>query len=408
MRSCLRNFKAQSLIELMVFGSIMIFLLASIISNAVWSVVENRQKVNILKKVLKTSYFGGYSGMQAGVVHIEDRIAPGISRYGEVDRSAQLFSGAGVLSYWMFYTPDEDEKVKIKYTPYIINGKQYNIPALTEETKTTDISLSNGFIGEDIETIIGSDGFVSSSEKEIKDRLEREGGKFCRKIFRGTSFFCDTCLERFDLKRIGTIPSTEEATKLSWQWLCLTPKEVYEQFKEYGENALSYDINGDLKIEKISMIQDNEDGTYRLIYKVFAGISVNPNCITEGFRNQARILTYSDGISLTINEEASISGNSRHIQSRLNKKQRDIVERQYQINREISISGKMNIAKNLERCRTYSAKQKCDANISDDDGCCFEGSRVMKDCIDTSTNILYIRSIIEHEKKSFWQQKKTL
>ncbi len=408
MKKKFKFLKAQALIEFMVFGSIMIFLLASIIANAVGSVVENRQKVNILKRVLRDSEAGGFRGMQASFVHVEDRIASGVSRYGEIDRSPLMFSGSAILSKWLFYTPDEDEKEKIKYTPYIINGKKYNIPALTEKGKDYSINLSSGFIGEDIEGIIGSGIGISSNETDIKERLLRENGKFCRKITRGAISFCLDCLERFDLKRIGVSPTQQEADNLSWQWLCIPPQEAYEQFKAQEEQPLFYDINGDLKIEKISMIQENEDGTYRIFYKAYSGASKNPNCVSEGFRSQSRILTKGEDISLAINEDnAKVnSKNIRKAQSRVKKRQQDMIERQYQIDREIDISNKMNIANNLLRCATFSKKQACHVVPTEEEGCCFAQSRSTKDCIDTSTNILYIRNFIRHDKGSFWQQEK--
>jgi len=415
--------RAQALIELTVFGSILIFILAVIISQGVDAAIANSRNARLMREALALSYHGGYGNISPSFVVVEDRIAPGVTKYGEIDRQAFMFSGNGTLSYWMYYTPDADEKAATQYTTLFVNGRRFNIPTTRQQDAT--VSSSRGLAGRG-----------SSDSTEIEERLTRENGAFCVKEYNnqdnekychhigeilpkgtvdGKEFVCtrDVMVQRFNLERkAGVTDLPDGFSNLSWQWRCETPDTVYKEVNKDKGVFPAYDFNGDLVEESIYSMKREDTGASTdpaasrdyVIRSVAQGAGgENPMCVSSGFLPTMAIYT-NNGVSaadqntyLKIYEEVigADGERKRNVISSSGKKQVDLIERQYQLPRGVNFRG-------APSCSSLGRKIACDEVVPSTSLCCFQGSMKTQTCFDTSSSILYIRSNLQDARGTSW------
>ncbi len=398
--------QAQGLIELSVFGSILIFLLAVIISQGIDAATANSRNSVLMRKALLTSYLGDYFSISPSFFVVEDRITPGVTKYGEIDRQAYMFSGNGTLSSWLYYTPDDDEAGATQHMTVFVNGQRFNIPT----TAQTDATVSTGS---------GLAGSGSGNSVEINDRLNRENGAFCthEKNTADNEKYCHSIgeeledgyictearmIERFNLKRVaGVTALPENYADLSWQWRCERPDTVYAEVTKPVGGFPSYDFNGDLVEESIYMMK--KQGSDYVIRSIAQGVGAdNPNCVASGLLPEMSIYTNNQNVFLKIEEDAG-NHRTRNVKSSSGKNQVDLIERQYQIPRGVgaNIGG-------VASCASLGRTIGCDEKVPQGNLCCFQGSLRWQTCLDTSTNILYIRSILNNTRQTSWQGKKKI
>jgi len=82
--------KGQTLIELAVFGSILLFIVGSIVKQHLSLSYIQNQSYKAMRKAMLESYFMSNKGWvgknTSSVLIVEDRLASGINKYGEIDR----------------------------------------------------------------------------------------------------------------------------------------------------------------------------------------------------------------------------------------------------------------------------------------------------------------------------------
>ncbi|MEI6437118.1 MAG: hypothetical protein WCO69_00035 [Candidatus Omnitrophota bacterium] len=106
--------KAQSIIELAVFGSIFIFLLGSIFQQGYATIQYQQSQLQPLRMALLKSYQATHYGSLAAsstykrnsvsLFILQDQISPGAAKYGAIDRRPAIMSGTGSLSIGLMYT----------------------------------------------------------------------------------------------------------------------------------------------------------------------------------------------------------------------------------------------------------------------------------------------------------------
>ncbi|MDP8213462.1 MAG: hypothetical protein P9X22_09300 [Candidatus Zapsychrus exili] len=138
--------KAQTAIELAVFGAILIFVLGAIIKQTLGFSYAQNQGLKSMRMAmtmsLKNSFFGnGYpqggeyddtgiiygnsSRNSASVLLVEDRLTAGSAKHGTVDRVPHMSSGAGTFSINLFMPLDDEEDVNIPILDVYVNGKHF-------------------------------------------------------------------------------------------------------------------------------------------------------------------------------------------------------------------------------------------------------------------------------------------
>lgn len=407
--------------------------------------MENHRNSLLMRLALLKSYTGGPSQMSPSYLLIEDRISPDVSKYGEIDREVYMLSGTGSLTKWYYYTPDADEKAETQYMYLIVNGQRFNIPTTSSNTVNTQYEE----LTTDTVHVAAS---VSDAEKQaIKERLIREHWQFCQREqnTQDNEQYCcaaadqSTCpakqkkrgsdaetqcsdeelVKRFDLLRVGATTLPDNPEQLSWQWRCTSQAAVFKEIEEAdGGFFPQYDINGDLQEETIYRMRERLGAAtggaadapvlgYSVSFVSQGAGGNNPLCVETGLRNEMRIRTKNSNTYLTIDEMAPAAGNNRRkVKSKSGKEQVDLIERQYQLNRgaDFTTQRLMGASGEVLSCATPGDKIACDAPPPSSDLCCNADNMSDKTCLDTNTNILYIRSVLRDQRQTWWSGQKQI
>ena len=339
-----------------------------------------------MNDALKASWTGGYMNMSPSYVVIEDRITPGVTKYGEIDREAQIFSGSGTKTKWLYYTPDADEPKAKPVTQYTINGQVF---------KFANSEASSSSVPKTIASPTGSvpayfDGKFCTRESNTQDST-----KYCKTVGQRPECTMDAMKGRLNLKRSSSfkLPSDVNALagRLSWQWRCETPADVFLEFKQNAEDGgplLLYDTNGDLVEETIKSMEEAGD-QYVIESVAQYGSSMNPNC-SEGLLPEVSIYTSNSGTYLKI-EEFPDGTSKRTVQSSSSKSQADLIERKFRVSSAGGVEGA------FHSCTSVDVSGACG-----DGSCCFTQVDPRVTCLDKGSNILYIRSNLKNTRKTSW------
>ncbi|MBI3617272.1 MAG: hypothetical protein HY210_03530 [Candidatus Omnitrophica bacterium] len=128
----LTNKKAQSALELAVFGAILIFVVGVIVRQALSSAYMQNQNLRAMRQAMTTSY--QYSTMMgaerqasrrnASILFIEDRLTAESGRHAAVDRTPYVTGGSATYSRTLFYPIAWAETQQLPVYDMFINGKQ--------------------------------------------------------------------------------------------------------------------------------------------------------------------------------------------------------------------------------------------------------------------------------------------
>ncbi|MBF0386475.1 MAG: hypothetical protein HQL20_01305 [Candidatus Omnitrophica bacterium] len=135
--------RAQAIIELAVFGSIFIFVVGSIFQQG-YASMEYQQaqlqpmRMALLKSYMATKYISKDSGpevfkRQSVSIHVvQDRLSPGLAKYGAVDRRPAIMSGSGSLTTGLMYPVEwidvsDPKKNAIGVTELTVNGQTFEL-----------------------------------------------------------------------------------------------------------------------------------------------------------------------------------------------------------------------------------------------------------------------------------------
>jgi len=129
--------KAQTAMELAVFGAILIFVVGAIVRQALSAGYMQNQQLRAMRQAMTTSYRystglaggGGGSGdashQTASVLFVEDRLTAESAKYAAIDRTPYVASAAATYSRNLFLPVDAGEDFNLPVSDIFINGKHF-------------------------------------------------------------------------------------------------------------------------------------------------------------------------------------------------------------------------------------------------------------------------------------------
>ncbi len=234
------NNKAQAIIEIGIFGAIVIFLLGAIIRTHLSNTQAQSHQIKAMKLALLQS-FKGYnnpakpnsSHNSATVLFIEDRFAADLNKFGTIERTPFIASGSGTMSNRLMFPIDSGEvRDNLPIMDVFINGQHF--PLTTAAFVFRPVYQQSGPCPDDAVAINGSR--VYGQEHYNCQRQQREWAissgtapLFFSIAVNGTAQFCSHgCLndfltedQSFNLKRDGDFssnPPYELHPSMAWQW----------------------------------------------------------------------------------------------------------------------------------------------------------------------------------------------
>lgn len=135
--------KAQTAIELSIFGAILIFVIGLIVRSGANNAYQQNQQLRAMRMAMTLSYAnseglvgssggdwaGNASRNAASVTIVEDRLTAGSDKAGAIDRIPWILSGSATLSRNLFMPIDPDEEWNLPMADIIINGQHFPFSA---------------------------------------------------------------------------------------------------------------------------------------------------------------------------------------------------------------------------------------------------------------------------------------
>lgn len=388
-RGYLSRKKAQTAIELAVFGSVLIFIIGIIVRQALnFSYVQN-QNLKAMRLAMTVSFEhsqglkspfnesvasdGTATRNNASVLFVEDRLNASSGKYAAIDRIPQIVSGNATHSRNLFMPVEAGEDWNMPIMDLFVNG--VHIPLTVAKLKVVRNPV-------DLKTFI-----PNHDADEDWD---------------------PACAECFDLDRDGIpdVPAAERA-KFSWQWKTITKGDIDID----GGNNTSADVDGDLREERILDKQDDGDLVVMDFQDGDIDLTVSNFDRPVGFTNDALMFTRTKtpggtGTYLLLSEGKlfETDGDDRQfIRSAQKKDSIDIVQREFVLSnntgRFCTTSNPSFLVLDAAFRGDKNPVEKCCGSR----GCCFSAANIEKICMVTDPEDLrlFIRSRIldQHGRK---------
>lgn len=440
MRKFLSQVKAQTAMELAIFGAILVFVLGFIVRQGLGSGYQQNQNLKAMRMAMKNSYVYSEGLVGTGeevssrnfgnVFLLEDRLTVDSTTFSPADRVPYMFSASASHSKNLFYTitePTEEEQHLPIFDLYV-NGQHF--PIRTAGFKRICF--------EAVESSCGVKG-AHFPEGNYDEWIPRVPGKNwvnnCLQVLGGcplfylsiANSFAETRWEspqitgpdpehpnRFDLDHDGTVdvPASEQ-DKFSWQWYPIYGVNEKVRITSLGDGLImtedeqknsSFDIDGDFQDEQILKI--DKTNSFGAVMKVtvldqqegdidFSGASQ-----TEGQRigllfNMKILTKAKDGTYLKIDQGKLYNNNDQFVRSVQKKDTVDIIEREFQL------------TKNTGRfCRdgATSPQPRVDGEVNPVQACnnCHTAANIEKTCMNTTSLIVYIRTKPRDKRGRMW------
>ena len=145
-----KNARAQTALELAVFGAILIFVIGAIVRQALSAGYMQNQQLRAMRQAMSTSYrystglLGGGGGagnashQTAQILFIEDRLTAESAKYGAIDRTPYVVGAAATYSRNLFLPVDAGEDYNLPIYDIFINGKHF--PFTTARFKRVELA----------------------------------------------------------------------------------------------------------------------------------------------------------------------------------------------------------------------------------------------------------------------------
>jgi hypothetical protein len=429
---------AQSVIELTVFGAVLIFLIGGIAMNYIGASFQQDSQLKAMRIALAKSYASSKSGSAArtGASYflLEDRLSGEFGKYGSQDRQPITASGSGMFSAQVMRSLDWGEVDHLPLMDVQINGQTFvmttaafvkHVIALDKGIARVPWNQKNfnnpakDFGCNDVEQALST---YKINDVAALDRMKREYDKewfFFRSIVYNDPKFFDygaDAQKLFDMLRDGDylndIKPPHDNGDPYWRWEKASLATVRQEIDEGKDSGAfpSYDIDGDLMEENVFALEECGCGTSgrTVIASVLdsnMGDMDNSRTFEElpltkrpGLTSDMSINTWTrdkDGnaTSLDVLEGRSYSADRTtpvNI-SELKKHQYDIVERIYQLNPDMLYPNEF-----IERNKA-SIEQWCAS-----DNCCAKSENANYTCFDKKNKRLYIRSRLSDKRGNKW------
>jgi hypothetical protein len=435
-----QNHKAQTLIELAIFGSILIFVLGVIIRQALtFSYIQN-QTLKAMRVALSTSYkysegimdtspandhegAGVGSRNRASILLIEDRLSADSAKYGSIDRNPYVNSASGTFSRNLFLPIDAWEHYNLPMIDVMVNGVHFPL--------TTSAFRSRSRLKVDPATglpIYGADGKPIPIEKYYK---LIPNNKLMSDWCNGDTIPCLTNLsadDRFDLKRCGpnldrgdqpdcadpVVVPFDERKHFTWQWFEVPAKFVEEEDPEKKQEK-SVDIDGDLKEESVVKVDmdsgliiyvDSQEGDMDLT------INDHEGKVMPGLKDNVSMFTKTkDGTYLIVREGRLFSPGNQFVRTASRKDSIDIIQRVIQLSNDTGRFCQNGVPTLNEVPTSIGIVWSKDAhNPVEACGACFSNVNIDKICFDSNVTppVIYVRSrVLDRHGRSWLTDKST-
>lgn len=381
--------------ELAVFGAILLFVVGIIVRQALMQGYRQNHGLRSMREAMLTSYkfsqglegknrgIGDASRNVGNILLVEDRLNSDAGKYGAMDRIPIIAQGTATHSRNLFLPVDPGEYFNLPVMDLLVNGVR--IPILTAGFKTIVIDP----IGE---PFFYQKNFNSPTNNKWCDGVTRAcpvtvrppwcDTIICPTAGRLSQLCCSTpdmtADERFDLDRNGsTDVPVAERQYFAWQWIKIPVRNVAKN--------MVVDVDNDLKEERVILA---EGGTIIVIDSQEGDADFTINTRDEqrgvkkpGFTQDMQMYTLSTDGTYYLIEEGKLFGPGRQfVRNSWRKDSIDIVSRQFQL------------SKNTGRFCSGPVLNTGETNPVEVCGNCF--SDISRTCLDTGSNILYIRSRI--------------
>jgi len=429
----LQDNKAQAAVELAVFGAVLIYIIGSIVRTAVSNSYTQDYNFQAFRLALLTSwqtstpnpYNPNISHNNATVLFVQDRLSPDPGKYGDVDRNPYIAQGSGTFSYELDYPLDSASAVKdnAPIMDVFINGVHFAFT--TASYGSYDLK----------KTSCGSGGPYSPPQTQaqclqnqcLRNNREWKGGY---KLFytmdpngspaNGIPTFPPTCnsdltkdtdggicddKDVFDLGRNGQdiVPSSLRKS-ISWAWAATPAASTSSIGLNTDSNEFpSYDVDGRLK--EVTIFGFNGSSVQ---FEDFQGGDIDATWDLTSCKPKPGLLNSSEIYTFTSNAGASgpsqgptylqikegnlyNPGNGHYVRSMDSHDNVDVVQREIQLSNNngewCKIGGKANgIPNPVEACSNN----------------CFSADTITKTCLDTNTNIIFVRSRLQNVTGHAW------
>ncbi len=137
MPKLLKNVRAQTAMELAVFGAILIFVVGAIVRQALSAGYMQNQQLRAMRQAMSTSYrystgllgTGGNKGeashQTASILFVEDRLTADSAKHGAIDRTPYMVSASASYSRNLFFPVDINNQEDLPIFDIFINGKHF-------------------------------------------------------------------------------------------------------------------------------------------------------------------------------------------------------------------------------------------------------------------------------------------
>lgn len=385
------NRTGQTILELAIFGAVLIFIIGVIIRQSMgYSYLQN-QNLKAMRMAMKTSFeasegrympgsidhtkFADITRNRASVVLVEDRLTATSAKYATVDRSPQIATGAATHSLNLAYSIDTEEAM------------DFIVP-------TMDLYVNNKHIPLTIAKVIPFNVTGTIYKRTPNHPAFPE---WCSGPPTGPP--CEKNLsadERFDLDRDGVsdVPILERE-HFSWQWYALDAARDVIVDPDVGNKNTFVDVDGDLKEELIisrNQIMDYQSGD------IDTTLGTSDSGDTPGLTDDMQMYTFvQDGTYLLI-EEGKLYGDSRQFVRMAQRNDHvDIIQRVIQLSNDTG-----NFCKEGEPSPNGSGRWtsiKNPVEVCSDN--CFSKDNITRTCMDVARLLIFVRSRVwdKHGRK---------
>jgi len=411
--------KAQTAIELAVFGSILVFVLGVIIRSALIKNIEQQTQLRATRMALDLSYWKSESMTVAShnttsLLVIEDRLTAASAKYGAVDRTPFMVQASGTHTANMMMPVDFNSTEDLPVMDVYVNGQHFTFSTVAFATKSLaalEEFPDAGYEGvKKLYTIIDNHPKITRwcDDGASPLAVACPGAVCSSSLGPGCNLSGD---ERFDLARDGTtVVPLSERERFSWQWYLVAgwdesggaPAPFGEGINVDAHKNVAVDVDGDLKMEQIESVVSDEGKITSVNIRDYQDGDIDTTFHDgdtghkPGFTRDARIYTFvkdsgnpSEGTYLRIEEGKLYNTDDQYIRTASKKDTIDVIERVFQLSNDTgNICSGTTPVPPVEAC-----------------GACFTTDNITKTCMERYSGnppVLFIRSRISDLRGRKW------
>ena len=445
-----RRRRAQALIELAVFSAILFYLIGASATSYINNTYEQNARLQTMRRALQLSYKSSNAGLanrsSGSFLIFDDRLTGDVTRYGATDRQPIISAGSGYMSAQVMQTVAFKEVQHLPVMDLSVNGQHFvlrtagfanyyvfipdaalsvyyatinSVPA-ANEAQIHVASMNE----EDLDCATALSRPPAYARQEATRRLtfERYAYSDTKDYFYKKVTYADASCgtdtggrprRPFDYRRTGNMNeaypdySSGCAGGAYWAWKYDTLDNISKSIDTGNGSFPQWDVDGDLNEETLYALESRTCPGYSVYRAAIMASSLGDMDSTTsnldydnpydrpGFRNDMRIYSSLDGTSLDIAESPSKSI------STTKKNQNDLVERIYQLNKNMADPDDFISRNNIGVVCTGDTDAAMIASKGTKTDCCgtLGGSQT---CFDRTNKRLYIRSPISDTRGRKW------